>query len=221
MANGGRHEWGCFRGLLQLRYAARDGQSGGGGGCLHHPNGRPDAGGPSRNALRAALVGLLILVAFGYAGEALLKALGVSMPAFKVAGGLLLLKVGFDMVFAQQTSSDAADTEKARAAPASDPSVFPLAIPIISGPGALTASVALVNRAHENQLLADFTFVLIAAVVFAITYLAMRGSQRLTRLSGKTGVDATGRLVGIIVAAIAVQLIVDGATAIVHAAFPR
>lgn len=172
-------------------------------------------------ALRAALVGLLILVAFGYAGEALLKALGVSMPAFKVAGGLLLLKVGFDMVFAQQTSSDAADTEKAHAAPASDPSVFPLAIPIISGPGALTASVALVNRAHENQLLADFAFVLIAAVVFAITYLAMRGSQRLTRLLGKTGVDATGRLVGIIVAAIAVQLIVDGATAIVHAAFPR
>lgn len=171
-------------------------------------------------ALRAAIVGLLILVAFGYAGEALLKALGVSMPAFKVAGGLLLLKVGFDMVFAQQTSSDAADTEKARA-PASDPSVFPLAIPIISGPGALTASVALVNRAHENQVLADLAFVLIAAVVFAITYLAMRGSQRLTRLLGKTGVDATGRLVGIIVAAIAVQLIVDGATGIVRAAFPR
>ncbi|HEY1655072.1 MAG TPA: MarC family protein [Candidatus Tumulicola sp.] len=171
-------------------------------------------------ALRAALVGGLILIAFGYAGEALLKALGISMPAFKVAGGLLLLKVGFDMVFAQQTSSDTADTEKARA-PASDPSVFPLAIPIISGPGALTASVALVNRAHENQVLTDAFFILIAAVVFAITYVAMRGSQRLTQLLGKTGVDATGRLVGIIVAAIAVQLIVDGAGAIVHAAFPR
>lgn len=174
----------------------------------------------ARIAFRAAAVGLVILVAFGYVGEALLKALGVSLPAFEVAGGLLLLKVGFNMVFAQQTDSDAADNEKSHASPTSDPSVFPLAIPIISGPGALTASVALVNRAHQNQVLTDLAFVLIATVVFAITYVAMRGSQRLTGLLGKTGVDATGRLVGIIVAAIAVQLIVDGvgpiARAIVH-----
>ena len=173
----------------------------------------------ARIALRAAVVGLGILLAFGYAGEALLKAIGVSLASFKVAGGLLLLKVGFDMVFAQRTSSDAAESEKSLPSPTSDPSVFPLAIPIISGPGALTASVALVNRAHENQVLTDLAFVLIAAIVFAITYLAMRGSQRLTRVLGKTGVDATGRLVGIIVAAIAVQLIVDGVSPIARGLF--
>ncbi|HEY5425277.1 MAG TPA: MarC family protein [Candidatus Tumulicola sp.] len=173
----------------------------------------------ARIALRAAVVGLGILLAFGYVGEALLKAIGVSLASFKVAGGLLLLKVGFDMVFAQRTSSDAAESEKSLPSPTSDPSVFPLAIPIISGPGALTASVALVNRAHENQVLTDLAFVLIAAIVFAITYLAMRGSQRLTRVLGKTGVDATGRLVGIIVAAIAVQLIVDGVSPIARGLF--
>lgn len=168
-------------------------------------------------ALRAAIVGAVILLAFGYAGEVLLKAIGVSMASFKVAGGLLLLKVGFNMVFAKQTSGDAADQEKS--SPVPDPSVFPLAIPIISGPGALTASVTLVNRTHENQILTDLAFVLIVAVVFAITYAAMRGSERLTRILGRDGVDATGRIVGIIVAAIAVQLIVNGAGSIVHAGF--
>jgi multiple antibiotic resistance protein len=171
-----------------------------------------------RIALRATIVAAIILIGFGYAGEALLRALGVSMSAFKVAGGLLLLKVGFNMVFAQQTSSDAASSASG---PVSDPSVFPLAIPIITGPGALTASVALVNRTHENQVLADFVFVLIALAVFAVTYAAMRGSQWLTRVLGKTGVDATGRLVGIIVAAIAVQIVVNGIGGLLHNAFPH
>jgi multiple antibiotic resistance protein len=165
----------------------------------------------SKIALRATVVGLLILLAFGYAGEALLRALGVSIQAFQIAGGLLLLKIAFNMVFAEKTDSDTANAEKTRA-PQNDPSVFPLAIPIISGPGALTAAVTLINAAHRNVLWSDLAFVAITLVVFALTYAAMRGAERLTKLLGPTGVDASGRVVGIIVAAIAVQMVVNGAT---------
>lgn len=169
------------------------------------------AGAQAAIARRASIVSFGILVVFGFLGEALLHALGVSIPAFEIAGGLLLLKVGFNMVFAEKTDSETADTAKSTTPPASDPSVFPLAIPIITGPGALTASVTLVSQAHD-QWLAYGVLVASAIIVFAITWMAMRGAQWLTRVLGRTGVDATGRIVGIIVAAIAVQLIINGVT---------
>ncbi len=167
-------------------------------------------------ALRASLVAGIALIAFAFAGEALLSALGVEIGAFKIAGGLLLLKVGADMVFAEKTDSQTADSAKATEAPASDPSVFPLGIPIITGPGALTASVALVNPTPDHQLLNGGIFVIVALVVIAITYGFMRGAQRLTVWFGRTGVDAVGRIVGIIVAAIAVQLIINGVSSLTN-----
>lgn len=164
----------------------------------------------ARIALRATIVGACILLGFGLIGDALLSALGISIQAFKIAGGLLLLRVGFNMVFAQQTDADKADDAKATPHTANDPSVFPLAIPIISGPGALTAIVAIVGRAHTDLWLNYFEILLITVAVFALTYAAMLGSGRLSRLLGKTGIEATSRVVGIIVAAIAVQLVIDG-----------
>jgi len=161
-------------------------------------------------AWRATIVGAGILLVFGFAGEVILRALGISFPAFRIAGGLLLFKVGSNMVFAQQTQTDEASAQKNLQRP--DPSVFPLAIPIITGPGALTAAVTLFAKAHEqpHHLLAVAYLIIITAVVFALTYVTMRGSQQLTALLGATGVDAVGRIMGIIVAAIAVQLIVEG-----------
>lgn len=164
-------------------------------------------------ARRASIVSFVILVLFGFLGEALLHALGVSIPAFEIAGGLLLLRVGFNMVLAVNTDSETADSEKTTAREESDPSVFPLAIPIITGPGALTASVTMVSQAHD-QWLAYGVLVGCAVVVFAITWMSMRGAQWLTNVLGRTGVDATGRIVGILVAAIAVQLIINGLTAL-------
>ena len=168
-------------------------------------------------AMSATIVGCAILLGFGFLGEALLRALGVSIQAFQIAGGLLLLKIAFNMVFAEKTDSETADAEKTRA-PQNDPSVFPLAIPIISGPGALTAAVTLINHAHQDVAMADLAFVLVVLVVFALTYLAMRGAEGLTKVLGPTGVDASGRLVGIIVAAIAVQMVVNGVMQIMHPA---
>jgi len=119
------------------------------------------------------------------------------------------------MVFAEKTDSETADTAKATAPPRSDPSVFPLAIPIITGPGALTASITLVSRA-QDQTAAYIIMVVVAIIVFGMTYAAMRCAPWLTRVLGRTGVDATGRLVGIIIAAIAVQLVINGVAGITH-----
>jgi len=165
-------------------------------------------------ALRASVVAATALIGFAFVGEALLKALGVEMGAFKIAGGLLLLKVGFDMVFAEKTDRQTADS--AKAAPLKDPAVFPLGIPIITGPGALTASVALVNPSPGHEMLNVGIFAIVALVVVAITFLFMRGAETLTRWFGPTGVDAVGRIVGIIVAAIAVQLIVNGVASLTN-----
>ena len=168
-------------------------------------------------AKRATIVAGVTLIAFAFVGEELLKALGVEIGAFKIAGGLLLLKVAFNMVFAdppdhRQTASNAMATM----GPTSDPSVFPLAIPIITGPGALTASVALVNPSPSHQLLNGATFVIVALIVIAITYFVMRGSETLTKWFGQTGIDAVGRIVGIVVAAIAVQLVVNGVSSLTN-----
>lgn len=161
-------------------------------------------------ARRATIVAGIALIAFAFAGEALLNALGVKIGAFKIAGGLLLLKVGFDMVFAEKTDRETAEGAKASIGPATDPSVFPLAIPIITGPGALTASVALVNPTDSHHYLNGGIFLGVALVVIGITYISMRGAQQLVKVFGKTGIDAVGRIVGIIVAAIAVQLVLNG-----------
>lgn len=156
-------------------------------------------------ALRASIVAGAILIGFAFAGEALLSAVGVEIGAFKIAGGLLLLKVGFDMVYAEKTDAQTADSAK----PVTDPSVFPLGIPIIVGPGSMAIAVALVKPGPGHNLHSG-VFVIIALVVVGTTYLAMRGAQKITAWLGKSGVDAVGRIFGIVLAAIAVQLIVNG-----------
>jgi multiple antibiotic resistance protein len=115
------------------------------------------------------------------------------------------------MVFAEDQGAKKLDPEERDAASAvDDPSVFPLAIPIITGPGALTTIVALVSKRHETVV--ELGLVVVAViVVLGITYLTMRASERLTTFLGPTGVNAIGRVMGIIVAAIAIQLVVDGA----------
>jgi multiple antibiotic resistance protein len=168
-------------------------------------------------ARRAAFVAAITLVAFAFVGEALLNALGVAIGAFKIAGGLLLLKVGFDTVFAEKTHRQAAaDRARAAAAPEDDPSVFPLAIPIISGPGALTASLAFVNPTDSHHYLNGLTFTVVALLVVAINYAFMLGAERLTTRIGQTGIDAVSRIVGIIISAIAVELVVSGISSLTN-----
>jgi multiple antibiotic resistance protein len=167
-------------------------------------------------AKRASIIAAVTLIAFAFAGEALLGALGVEIGAFKIAGGLLLLKVGFNMVFSPGARRQIASGAKAEADPESDPTVFPLAIPIITGPGALTASIALVNPPDTHNYSNDVIFVIVALLVIGINYLFMLGAETLTTRFGQTGIDAISRIVGIVVAAIAVQMVVNGISNLTH-----
>jgi multiple antibiotic resistance protein len=168
-------------------------------------------------ALRATIIALAILMIFALVGGALLTALGIGFPAFRIAGGLLLFCVGFNMVFAKDTGTEKLSAnEQAHAEQKDDPSVFPLAIPIIAGPGALTTIVALMPKKH-TAVLESAMVIMSAIVVLFLTYCAMRASRWLTRALGLTGINAVGRIMGIIVAAIAIQMIIGGTQEV----FPR
>jgi len=168
--------------------------------------GRP-AGDQLRTARRAVRVAGGVLLAFALFGPALLEYLGISLDAFRVAGGLLLFKIAVDMVFAHRERET--DEEKAEASLRDDISVFPLAIPLLAGPGAMTSVMILTAEARSVPgglfvVLGATTAVLLAA------YAALVLSGRLARLLGRTGVNVVTRVLGVLLSALAVQYIADG-----------
>jgi multiple antibiotic resistance protein len=153
---------------------------------------------------RAILVALAILAAFGLFGEKLLTAIGISIPAFRISGGLLLFLTALDMLFERRS-----DRRERRAGEApADPSVFPLAMPLIAGPGALTTMILLTSRHGDAASLVGINLVM--AAVLGLTYLAFRLSRHLARALGHTGIVVMTRLFGILLAALSVQFVLDG-----------
>jgi len=158
-------------------------------------------------AQRAVWVAGLVLLAFALFGPALLSYLGISMDAFRVAGGLLLLKIAVDMVFANRVRET--EEEKAEASMREDISVFPLAIPLMAGPGAMTSVMILTA---ESKSVPGGLLVVLAVVVFVLllTLLALLSSSLLARALGRTGVNVITRVLGVLLSALAVQYIADG-----------
>jgi multiple antibiotic resistance protein len=161
-----------------------------------------------RISKRAILVAGGLLAAFGAGGSWLLQRLDISMDAFRVAGGILLFLLAIDMVLAQHERETKEEEEESRSR--SDISVFPLAIPMIAGPGTLASLMILVTEARPYHL--GLALVLgTAAVVLALSYLALRLAGPLARLLGQTGVNVVTRVLGVLLAALAVQYVADGA----------
>jgi multiple antibiotic resistance protein len=158
-------------------------------------------------ARRAVLIAGAVLLFFAIVGGPLLAYLGISVFALRIAGGILLFRIAVDMVFAQYRRDTPEEEAEARAK--EDISVFPLAIPLITGPGALASVLILGTEAHgEPQL---FALVLAAAaVVLFAAYLFLRGSTRLADLLGQTGINVVTRVLGLILSALAVQYVADG-----------
>ncbi|MGH8428717.1 MAG: MarC family protein [Gammaproteobacteria bacterium] len=167
-----------------------------------------------RMAVKSTLLAAGILYVFVFIGSPLLDALGVSLSAFKIAGGILLFLVAIDMIFARQSglrSATVREQEEARVK--EDISVFPLAFPLIAGPGALTTVILLAGNARGNML--EFVFVLIIlAIILVLAFLALLASPYLMRLLGVTGANVLGRLLGVVLAAMAVQFVIDGVKAV-------
>jgi multiple antibiotic resistance protein len=162
-----------------------------------------------RTAWQATIIASVLVLVFGLLGEALLGALGVSMPAFRIAGGILLFLLATDMIFARPSGiRKPTGPEQEEAARQSDISVFPLAFPLLAGPGALTSVVLSVSRAREPLEFAGIIASL--AVVLALTLLALLSANRVAKLLGITGANVIGRVLGIILAAMAAQYVLDG-----------
>lgn len=164
--------------------------------------------GPARRramALRACLIAAFLLTMFGIAGEAILGFVGISMPAFRIAGGILLFLTALDMLFERRTQR----REGQQAEPDHDPSVFPLATPLIAGPGAIASMILLIGQGGGNWA-ATFTVMALMWGMMIVTFLFLLASPPLERLLGRTGTIVITRLLGMLLAALSVQFVIDG-----------
>jgi multiple antibiotic resistance protein len=159
-------------------------------------------------AFRACGIAIGLLILFGLLGEKVLGFAGISMAAFRIAGGILLFLTALDMLFERRTKrrEDQADDDDGE-----DPSVFPLAIPLIAGPGAIASVILLSGQRPGPEGLAMVLGV--TAIVIAMAFLLFLASGLIERALGKTGITVVTRLLGMLLAALSVQFVLDGLAA--------
>lgn len=165
-----------------------------------------------RMALKGTFIAALIVLFFAFTGDALLRLLGISLAAFRVSGGALLFLLAIDMVFARPSGLRSTTVrEQEEAQYKDDISVFPLAFPLLAGPGTLTTILLLTSglRLNERPLL-FFGLLGVLLGVLALTLLALLLAPRLSELLGATGANVVDRLLGVILAALAVQFVLEG-----------
>ena len=156
-------------------------------------------------ALRSVLVSAFVISLFIVGGETVLGFIGISMPAFRIAGGILLFLTALDMLFQRRSKRRENQTEQELV---DDPSVFPLAIPLIIGPGAI-ATVILIAGAKPGLVgVASTGF--ITALVLVTVFVFFSAAGRIEKLLGKTGIDVLTRLLGMLLAALSVQFVIEG-----------
>jgi len=161
-------------------------------------------------AIRGTLIGGVILVAFALIGELLLARLGISLAALRTAGGILLLLIGIDMVFARSSGgTSTTDEEEEEAISKTDISVFPLATPLIAGPGAMGAAILLM-AAQEGDITGQAIIIASLLVILLLTFVSLLLASNIQRLLGVTGMHVITRVMGVLLSALAVQFIFDG-----------
>ena len=159
-------------------------------------------------AVRAILVATALMMAFLLLGEALLGFIGISMDAFRIAGGILLFLTALDMLFQRRQARREDNAAEGQAEHHDDPSVFPLALPLIVGPGAITTVILLAGKAQGAADLGAIAGMIVA--VLAMVMLAFIAAPAIERALGKTGLNIVTRVLGMLLAALAVQFVLDG-----------
>ena len=157
-------------------------------------------------AFRACVIAIGLLTLFGLLGELILSAIGIGLPAFKISGGLLLFVTAIDMLFERRNQR----REGKHAEPEHDPSVFPLATPLLAGPGAFATMILLVNDSSASGPAHTLAIHLVMVSVVLIAYILFLVSGYVERLMGRTGLLVTTRLLGMLLAALSVQFVIDG-----------
>mgnify|MGYP000050043044 CR=1 FL=1 len=160
-------------------------------------------------AVRATIISGLILLVFGLFGEQLLAALGIELDSFRIAGGIMLFMIAIDMVFEKRTERREERAEKINANPEiDDVSVFPMAMPMMAGPGAIAAIMLLMNQA--NGIEESATVFAAAGLVLLLTMVSLIAARPLMNLLGTKVEAAITRLLGVLLAALASQFVIDG-----------
>lgn len=166
-------------------------------------------------ALRGSVIAAAILMATAIGGDWLLNKLGISLPAFRIAGGLLLFSLASEMVFGVRIERQSKTAEQALEDHVRNIAAFPLAIPLMAGPGAITATILLAGRAESQPMLLAMLIAVIV-VVATICLIVFQLASRIEKLLGITGNIVLSRLLGVILAALAVQYMIDGARTVLR-----
>jgi multiple antibiotic resistance protein len=169
----------------------------------------------ARLAKRASITAFWILTLFALAGTFVFKVLGVSLAAFKVAGGVLLLLTSIEMLKAQEQRTRMTAEEEQESIDKEDVAIFPLAIPLLAGPGSIATVTTLMAKA--GRVIFAIPVILSIAVTCYASYLMLRAAGRIAGVLGVTGLSVMNRVIGLVIGAIAVQFMFDG----LRETFPR
>ena len=163
-----------------------------------------------RMAIRGVFIAGTILITFALIGEVLLTSLGISLAALRTSGGILLLLIGIDLVFARSSGgTSTTDDEEQEAAAKKDIAVFPIATPLIAGPGAMGAAILLMANTEGNLML-QATVIASLLVVLLTTLVALLLASKIQQFLGVTGMHVISRVMGVLLSALAIQFIFDG-----------
>jgi multiple antibiotic resistance protein len=169
-----------------------------------------DAKRRKRMAFKASLTCFIVLTAFAFAGQFIFSLFGIKLPAFEIAGGLILLLIGIDMLEAKRSPTQESSDETTEAATKEDAGIVPLGIPMLAGPGAISSVMVLVGQAPNHwQMIAIIGSIAITAFV---SYGVLNGADRVRGLLGETGIRILVRIMGLLLVALAVQFFVNGLT---------
>lgn len=167
-----------------------------------------DSGKRVRTARKASLTAMVILTAFAAAGQYLFRIFGITLPAFEIAGGIILLLIGLDMLEAKRSPTQESSGETEEAASKDDAGIVPMGIPMLAGPGAITSVMVLVGQAQDlRERLAIYSAILVTCT---ICFLVLGSAERVARLLGDTGIRILVRIMGLLLVALAVQDFVNG-----------
>jgi multiple antibiotic resistance protein len=161
-----------------------------------------------RIAFKGALTALIILSGFAFAGEEIFRLFGITLPAFEIAGGIILLLIGLDMLQAKRSHTQETPGDTQAAAQKEDAGIVPLGVPMLAGPGAITTVMVLVGQSQTHwQMVAILSSI---AVTAAICYLVLGNSHFVARVLGETGIRILVRVMGLLLVALAAQYFVNG-----------
>ena len=168
-----------------------------------------DAPRRKRMARKAAVTCFIVLTSFALAGTLIFRMFGITLPAFEIAGGIVLLLIGIDMLEAKRSPTQESSGETEEAASKEDAGIVPLGIPMLAGPGAISSVMVLVGQANHREMVAIVAAIAITAFV---SYWVLAGAEGVRRVMGETGIRILVRIMGLLLMALAVQFFVNGMT---------